>query len=684
VLTKTMMQFVFFLAAFASSAKVETNPIQKVLTLLADLQKKVLLDGEIEQKQYEKFTEFCQDDATTKQYAIKNGKAKVEDLKAVIEKSSADILDAESTIADLAKTVATNQKDLSAATEVRDSERADYEAADKEFDDTIDMVGRAIGILEKELRGGSFAQVSKGATKELTAALTVIMQASVFNEQDQSKLQSLIQSSDDDDFLSSSAPDAAAYESHSGGIVDTLEDMKEKATAMRNDAQKAELNAKHAFNMIAQSLNSALKVDGKALDQAKAEKAAASEVKATAEGDLSMTQKVLAENVEGLKLLGEDCQQKAADWEMSTKSRAEELEALTQARKIIGEKTGGAEGQAYNFMQANSATGSKSKIISGKVVDALKSLGKKNSDVALTQLALRAQAALEMSSGADVFGKVRGMIEEMIEKLVQQAGEEADHKAWCDEQMGETQEKIEDHNRQVDKLSTKIDKAEATIAQLKESIAQLQKELAEIAKQQATMNEIRKEQKETYVTAKADFTNGIEGLTMALQLLRDYYAAPADGEELLQAPTTSVHAKSGDAASGIIGLLEVAQSDFSKMLADAEADEHASAEMYEKMTHENDVANTMKGADVKYQQKEQAGLETSVADLKEDRDGESAELDAVQEYYAKVKPGCTIIPMTYEETKARREAEIDGLKQALSILEGETPQAFLSVARKHA
>ena len=35
-------------------------------------------------------------------------------------------------------------------------------------------------------------------------------------------------SGEDDDFLSASAPDAKAYESHSGSILDTLEDMKEK------------------------------------------------------------------------------------------------------------------------------------------------------------------------------------------------------------------------------------------------------------------------------------------------------------------------------------------------------------------------------------------------------------------------------------------------------------------------
>merc|ERR1719335_922565 len=86
----------------------QVNPIQKVLTLLEDLQKKVLLDGEIEQKQYEKFAEWCEDNAVKTQYMIKNAKAKVEDLSAVIEKEGSKIVDADSTIHDLAKQIGRN------------------------------------------------------------------------------------------------------------------------------------------------------------------------------------------------------------------------------------------------------------------------------------------------------------------------------------------------------------------------------------------------------------------------------------------------------------------------------------------------------------------------------------------------------------------------------------------------
>jgi hypothetical protein len=683
------MQFKLLLPflAVGLSLQATENPISKVLSLLDDLRQKVLLDGEVEQKQYEKYTEWCEDEAVAKQYQIKNGKAKIEDLSAVIEKATAGISNADSVIADLAKSLTANENDLKAAQEIRDKEHADFEAADKDLEETVDMLGRAIGILEKNLKSNSFAQISKTNLNELTQALTVVMKVGLLQSEDTSKLQGFLQaaeSSDDkevDDYLARSAPDAKVYESHSGSLIDTLEDMKEKAVAMRNDGQKAELSSKHAFEMLKQSLEGELKVDRKAMDAAKSEKAQASEAKATAEGDLAMTQKMVGETQEYLADMSSSCQQKANDWAVSQKSRAEELDALTQAQKIIAEKTGASTSRAYDFVQFHSKAGSKAKVSPHalEVVDKLTKLGRRDRDTALTQLALRAQAAFQMGAG-DVFAKVRGMITEMIDKLVADAAEEADHKAWCDKETAETQEKIEDHTSAVEKLGAKIDKAEAQIAQLTESVAALQKALAENAKLQAKMDTIRADDKAAFKQAKKDFTDGVEGLTMALQILREYYAK--EGDAFVQQPSDPVvHAKSGDAATGIIGLLEVAESDFTKLLADAEVEEESAQKAYEKVTHETKVDTAMKQADVKYQTKEKAGLEKTVADLKEDREGEQAELDAVTEYYARVRPGCTTKPMTYEERKQRRESEIAGLKEALTILEAESPEgaAFLAV-----
>jgi len=664
------------------------NPLQKVIQLLGELQQKVLKEGEVEQKNYEKFAEWCKDEAVAKQYEIQDGKTKVEELSAAIEKEGSIIATMEATIEDVAKKIGSNEADLKSATEIRDKEAADFAAADADLESTIDMLSRAIGIIDKNMRATGFVQ---GGNKEVLNALTALVQASSISADDRSTLTSLVQQAqgaDDEDFLAAAAPAPKAYESQSGGILDTLEDMKEKAVAMRNEGQKEEMNAKHAFEMLKQSLENSIAQDKKEMGEAKATKAGAEEAKATAEGDLSITSKELAADEKYLSDLSTDCQSKAADWEVSVKSRAEELQALADAKKLIVEKTGGAEARAYGFIQQGSKARSSSDA-GDNVVEMLQTLGKKSGDVALSQLALRIRASVQMasSSGADPFAKVKGMISEMIDKLVQQAAEEASHKAFCDKEMGESKAKIEDHTSTIDKFTTRKDKATATIEKLTEDIATAQSELAAIAKQQAEMDEIRADQKAAFADAKKEYEEGIEGLTMALQILRDYYAEKEDSSALLQQPEVSTHSKASGAATGIIGLLEVSQSDFSKLLADATVEEEASEKEYEKISQENRVSTAMKDADVKYMTKEVASLEKSVSEMTSDIQAEQTELDAVLDYYEKLKPGCIAKPMTYEERKKRREAEIAGLKEALVILEGETPAAFLAVrstlARRH-
>merc|ERR1719271_2044960 len=173
--------------------------------------------------------------------------------------------------------------------------------------------------------------------------------------------------------------------------------------------------------------------------------------------------------------------------------------------------------------------------------------------------------------GEDPFAKIKGLISEMIEKLEADAAKEASHKAFCDKEMKETKAKKEEKESDLDTLGTKIDKATSKIAKLKE-------ELAAIAKAQAEADEIRAAEAAAWKEAKADYESGVEGVGMALQVLRDYYAEK--DESLIQ----QTHVKATGAATGIIGMLEVIESDFTKSLADGSAAEAMAVEAYEKLT----------------------------------------------------------------------------------------------------
>ena len=66
------------------------------------------------------------------------------------------------------------------------------------------------------------------------------------------------------------------------------------------------------------------------------------------------------------------------------------------------------------------------------------------------------------------------------------------------------------------------------------------------------------------------------------------------------------------ATSGIIGLLEVCESDFSEELAEITEAENTAAAAYEQETKENEIAKVIKEQDVKFKIKEAAGLDKSV------------------------------------------------------------------------
>merc|ERR1712045_725791 len=121
-----------------------------------------------------------------------------------------------------------------------------------------------------------------------------------------------------------------------------------------------------------------------------------------------------------------------------------------------------------------------------------------------------------------------------------------------------------------------------------------------------------------------------------------------------------------------INILEVCESDFATNLAKEESEEADAQAEYEKITQENAVTRTTKEQDVKYRNQEAKAQYKTSSEYSADRETASAELSAVLEYYAKIKNRCIAKPEAYAARKARREAEIQGLKEALSILEDET------------
>jgi len=681
--TSLLVLFAVARTTNATSEQMQSSPLSKVLDLMAELTAKIVKEGEAEAKAYKEYFDWCDDMAKNAGFEIKTAEAKKEKLEATIGELSSSITVSTSKIDELVAAIAADDSELKDATVVREKESADFAKNEAELMDVIDTLERAISIISKEMakNPAALAQIDTSSTARLVQTLGAVIDAAGFAANDKQKLVALVQSQNSDD-QEPGAPEAAVYKTHSSGILDVLEDMKEKAEGSLSDLRKEETNSKHNFEMLKQSLEDQMTADTKDMEDEKAAKAEAAEGKATAEGDLAETVKLLKNTKDALATASTTCMQVAADHQATVKARDEELTAIATATKILKDTTSGAASQTYSMLQV-ARLQSRADLAGLEVVQLVKQLAKKHHSSALAQLASRMSAAIRFGAagGEDPFAKVKGLIENMIAKLEAEAKAEATEKAYCDEEMAKTEAKRSELMDDVSKLSAKIDQATSKSAALSADIKQLEAELAALMKSQAEMDKIRQEEHAAFVQAKDDLTTGLGGVRQALSVLRDYYASDA---ALVQQPAMpALHTKASGAGTSIIGILEVVESDFATGLAKEETEEDDAQALYDDITQENKVTKTMKDQDVKYKTAEVKSLAKAVADLSSDKETLSSELSAVNEYYAKLKDRCIAKPETYEDRKARREAEINGLKEALQVLENETAFVQRSHRRTH-
>jgi len=355
---------------------------------------------------------------------------------------------------------------------------------------------------------------------------------------------------------------------------------------------------------------------------------------------------------------------RATSFEAETRSRGEEIAALTKAKEIIQEATSGAALDQVSFVQ-------RSLLKSSQNIQAMRlvrDLVRKHHSGSLVQLVSQMTVAMQSS---DAFAKIKGLISDMIAKLEKEAGADATKKAFCDKELAESNAKKSEMNDDIEKLSTKIGQMSAKSAQLKEEVAALQSELSKLAKSQAGIDQLRQSEKATFEENQAELEKGLTGIKAALKVLSDYYAL--DGK---------AHGAGDGAGGGIISLLEVCEADFSKNLAQITSDEESAVAEHEAVSKENEIEKTTKYQDVKYKVKESKQLDKTSAELSADRSGVQAELDAVQQYLTQIEGQCIAKAESYAARTERREAEIAGLKEALQTLESENAFVQRGKARR--
>merc|ERR1719287_34582 len=299
------------------------------------------------------------------------------------------------------------------------------------------------------------------------------------------------------------------------------------------------------------------------------------------------------------------CETKATEWAARQKQAGEETAAIEKAKEILSE---GVKVLLQTSSKVKSlAQEEESSDTRAQAVRVLSGLSKKFHSFALVELVASARS--------DPFGKIRGLIEDMIAKLTKEAAEEADQKSFCDEEIGESKAKQADLTGKLDKTSARIQKAEADKAKLLEDIKVLESEIAEIDAGQAEATANRQKEHEEYVKASTDFKDSAAAVAKAIDVLSEYYSSAAFVQVSSKQPEFG--GASSDVGSTIVSVLEVAESDFTTLLAEAEADEETAQTAYDKLTQENAITKTTKQGDVKGKTNEVKQLEVALGNYKE-------------------------------------------------------------------
>jgi len=402
---------------------------------------------------------------------------------------------------------------------------------------------------------------------------------------------------------------------------------------------------------------------------------------AAAQGEVEETTTVRDEDMKYLANLKATCEAKDSQFAARQELRAEEIAAVTKAMEIIKSEAvkDSAEKHLPSLAQAE-----------GKSLAALRSVSEGEQVRAQKQVAafLRRQAdktgsrvlaLLATRVEADPFGKVKSMIKELIARLMEEASDEADHKAWCDTELSTNEQTRKEKTATVEKLHATKDELETTIAKIAEEVDALSQAVADLVKAMAEATELRSAEKAKNAATVVDAKAAQEAVARALVVLKEFYAKAAESTALVQQQQNpeipemykeTYHGMTGE-SGGVVGMLEVIETDFARLEADTTSAEVSAQKEYDEFMSDSKEDKAAKEKDIEDKNFKKQDEEQALVVTKKDLEGTQKELSASLDYFDKLKPSCIEVGVSYEERVASRKEEIESLQSALKILSGE-------------
>lgn len=699
--------------------------IAKVIQMLGEEKDKIKADLAAETKTMTEYMGWCDDTQDKFSYGIKSSKAKIEELTAVIEDNTGQINALEEEIAELGNEIAEQKAEMEEAIAIRTKENEIFLKAEAEQVATVEELEKMGVALKKQVaaftqtpppvteaseeallqKGNSpaatfdaFLQINhKRTNKEdeeaarqaddakldrLQRALAIMVNSVYIDDQSRKTLRELEKGGafmQEDPAPPTGNPDAMnAQIAQNEKNLAAFEELKGKAEESLQRMRDEETKAQSEHNIQVMSLKQAIALAENNVDDAKKEVARLSQEKAEAEEEKADAEASVAADTKSLEETVRECTATAEAWETRKKEAAAEMAAIEKAKEILASRVTVLI-QVKRSDTDDASVQTQTQKTRTALIKHFRGLGNKLHSLAMLNLVTVA--------AQDPMQKVKDLLTELITKLEKEAKEAADLHAFCQEEKKKTKAAMEKKTMEIEKLDTRIEKATATKKEQEEMIATNSEEIANMEKSDAEATKIRNEEHENFVKVDSDFTAAAEAVDDAIDALKEYYGdaffLQTDSETDAASTSSDEQPTFGgakkDSAGGIIGILETMGEEFRKTVKENQAEEREALKAYEKLMNSNKVAIATKEAEIKGAESQIKALEVSLKDNGEDLKMVNKEKAAIEEYIAKLKPQCEGRVVPYEERKAKRDAEIAGLKEGLAILEAESPSgAFAS------
>merc|ERR1719197_1571192 len=631
-------------------------------------------EGEEDEEIYDQLACWCETNDKEKTKAIADAEATIEDLTTKIEELTATSSRLNTEIKNLEKEVAENQAALDKATAIRQKELAEFNEEEKDLLGSISALKSAVTVLSKH---NSLLQMPQSHVTGIAASVQNVMQkhasllAGVLTHSERKAVAAFVQAPSD--YFDAEPTFKQSYAPQSGAIFGILKQMKETFESNLGNSQKEEMQSQQAYDDLKSAKEAEIKAGTDQSDTKTQELADTDEKLAESKQDLDDTRMSLDADQAFLLNLKETCQMTDQEYEARTKTRQEEITAVSQALSILSsDDAHDTFTSTFNFVQVSQKEESKRESAEQLLYHVAKEAGNPRLATLATRMRL------------DGFEKVIKEIDGMIADLKKEKADDIKMKDFCIEALHKNEVKTEMKKRDIDALQAKIEDLKAHIDELTKAIATLNSEVEEARIQLKRAGEDRELENKDFQQVVADQRETQRLLSQALNVLKGFYdKAFVQAKQTQPAgppppPGFKKYEKSSG-AGGVMGMLEQIIAETKTMEADAVKAETDAQKAYEAFVKDTNASMEEKTRDITNKSEEKAVAE---ADKVSEEEALTAALNEQQELMnenADLHKSCDFTLDNFDARQAALDQEMDGLREAKSVLAGSSQGGFLQI-----